>query len=385
MAETLFGPNPYDIRQQRQANTDATARKFAEMNAAQRGAMGMFQGGAGLGRIVGGAMGLVDPVEEEAKATQNAAQGINFEDPKSLRDLAGRLRQIGNLNGAMEIIKRANNIEVTQATAKRAIATDDRAERRLAFEQDEAHGLKVKTQQDAADAKAQAAIDKKEATIAALEQKSENEKRRSEDNRFSIEERAAASRQADATKRMIAGLQNAVQKARVDASILASGSKTDLAAEKKADKQTIKDKYAEGFNTSIDFLEQQYIELNKLGGIVNPQASTISNLGSRIASSFVGQTLGGMVGTKEQKLRDDIMGTIPLLVLDIKNVTGASAQQMNSNIELQNFLRAASDPKTNIETVLVLLKNLKTKYTGAAKGEKSQSPAPKVVKFGDLK
>jgi hypothetical protein len=63
-------PTPYQVQQQRQAQDAAYADKFAQMNAAQRGAYGMSQAGAGLGRMLGGAMGMVDPQMEQAQQRQ---------------------------------------------------------------------------------------------------------------------------------------------------------------------------------------------------------------------------------------------------------------------------------------------------------------------------
>lgn len=140
--------------------------------------------------------------------------------------------------------------------------------------------------------------------------------------------------------------------------------KVSAEATKIGDKQKTKEGAKAGFAGSLDSLEAAYKELDNLGGIVNPDKSGISNLGAGLSSSAFGQAVGGAFGTKEQSLRKQISGTIPLLVLDIKNLTGASAQQMNSNVELQNFMKAASDPKSDIKSNLILLKNLRDKYLG---------------------
>lgn len=154
---------------------------------------------------------------------------------------------------------------------------------------------------------------------------------------------------------------------RRDMMMLLAGNKTDAAQEKAQAKIDAKEEAKTGFESSLSMLESKYKDLDKLGGIVNPDKSGISNVGSRLASSALGQTMGGIIGSDEQSIRNEIIGTIPLLVLDIKNMTGASAQQMNSNIELQNFLKAASDPKTDIRSALSLLGNLRKKYLGENK------------------
>jgi len=142
--------------------------------------------------------------------------------------------------------------------------------------------------------------------------------------------------------------------------------KTNAAGIKAEEKQKTKDEAKIGFTGSLDSLEKAYLDLDKLGGITNPDKSSMSNLGAALSSSGAGQVMGGAFGTQEQALRKQISGTIPLLVLDIKNLTGASAQQMNSNVELQNFMKAASDPKSDLKSNLILLKNLREKYVGKA-------------------
>lgn len=155
-----------------------------------------------------------------------------------------------------------------------------------------------------------------------------------------------------------------------------AGNRVDAQQEKKIEQAKTKEEAKSGFESSLDALEAKYMELDKLGGIVNPENSAMSNVGARLSSSAVGQAVGGTFGTDEQSIRNEIQGTIPLLVLDIKNLTGASAQQMNSNVELQNFLKAASSPTSDVRANLQLLKNLRKKYLGG--GETSTpSTTPK--------
>lgn len=317
----LFGLTPSQIRQRQQAELEARAQSYAQMSPFERASAGIFQGAGQLGGMLAERMGGVNAEVADAQRTNALMQG-DTDSPQGLRSMADRLRQSGDLQRAFALAQLANKRESEiQANALAAARTNK--ENMLA---DEAPKLRH------------------EEKLVELAQKAEAAKLRSEDSRLATEQRMAATREANALRLEIARLG---QSARED---------------KQAEKAKVKEDAKVGFASSIDFLEEQYRKLDKLGGIVNPDRSGISNIGSRIASSEVGQFLGGAVGTDEQVLRNQINGTIPLLVLDIKNVTGASAQQMNSNIELQNFLRAASNPKTDIKTVLQLLKNLKEKY-----------------------
>ncbi len=90
IVEGLFGPSPLMIEQQRQQQMAEAARNFATMNAAQRGAMGLYQGGAGLARPVAGMLGLQDPLVAQAQAREQAMSGVDATDPESLIAAAQR-------------------------------------------------------------------------------------------------------------------------------------------------------------------------------------------------------------------------------------------------------------------------------------------------------
>ena len=65
---------------------------------------------------------------------------------------------------------------------------------------------------------------------------------------------------------------------------------------------------------------------------------------NRIGSSSVGQLVGGAVGTKEQEVRDSINQKRASLMAALKQATGMGATQLNSNVELQFYLKMATDP-----------------------------------------
>jgi hypothetical protein len=124
-------------------------------------------------------------------------------------------------------------------------------------------------------------------------------------------------------------------------------------------------KKAEGqrtVQTLVSSLADQYKGLLQEGGITNTAQGAMSNIGARFGSSAVGQFAAGFIGTKAQELRDSIAQTRPLIINAIKDSTGMSAQQLNSNVELQNFLKAATDPTLSIEANLKALNNLSKLY-----------------------
>lgn len=109
-------------------------------------------------------------------------------------------------------------------------------------------------------------------------------------------------------------------------------------------------------------MRNAYENLEKLGGISSTKKSSLSNLSASMGASDVGQALGRAVGTQESTERDVIKNSRLQLTNAIKNATGMSAQQLNSNVELQNMLNSLSDPKQSIETVRRTLNQIENTY-----------------------
>jgi hypothetical protein len=86
-----------------------------------------------------------------------------------------------------------------------------------------------------------------------------------------------------------------------------------------------------------------YKELETLGADVSTDRSGVRNVWERAAGSGAGQLVAGALGTKAQAVRDRINQNRPLLLAAIKQATGLSATQMNSNVELQFYIQAATD------------------------------------------
>lgn len=125
-------------------------------------------------------------------------------------------------------------------------------------------------------------------------------------------------------------------------------------------------------------LRDMYAQLNERGGIVNADSSVLSNIPARLSSTAGGQFAGQLLGTKNQRLRDEIEQKRPLLLNAIKQATGMSAKQMDSNIELKLYLASATDPTKDVAANLAALDNLERLFgqsAGAAAGA-GLEPAP---------
>lgn len=129
-------------------------------------------------------------------------------------------------------------------------------------------------------------------------------------------------------------------------------------------KDVAKVRGGENFETMISGLRNSYKELGEMGGITSTKQSGLSNLGAGIASSGLGQATGRLFGTKEQSIRNSIAQSRPLLLNAIKEATGMSSKQMDSNAELNLYLRAATDPTLDLETNLKALDQIEKLYGG---------------------
>ena len=146
-------------------------------------------------------------------------------------------------------------------------------------------------------------------------------------------------------------------------------------------KQDSIDKGNAQLSSVIDDLRASYNTLDRSAAIPSTQRDTLSNLMSSAQASGIGQVLGRIGGTEEQSARDTINSSRLMLLNGIKQATGMSSQQLNSNMELKSWLSAVSDPTQSIETVNNILGNIEKfvasggKYTAKKEGASAAAVA----------
>lgn len=118
-------------------------------------------------------------------------------------------------------------------------------------------------------------------------------------------------------------------------------------------------------------LRGYYSELEQRGGAVR-EGGGLANVPSYLAGTIGFKEIPQALGTQASSTRDKIKSARRALVQEIKNATGMSAQEMNSNAELQGLLDSATDPTQPLEAVFETLNTLESLYgrQGAA------TPAP---------
>ena len=150
-----------------------------------------------------------------------------------------------------------------------------------------------------------------------------------------------------------------------------------IAAEKRAEAQASQDvqtateqtKKLAGkkqVSTILGKMRDAYEQLEKAEAIPSEKRGTFSNVLDYLGSSTLGREAQKLVGTEESKYLSRIVNMRKALATAIKNATGMSAQEMNSNVELQLTLDTLTDPTQGIEAARMALADLEEIY-GAPK------------------
>jgi len=118
IVESLFGASPYEVQQQRMLQGNQNAMALAQLDPFQRANYGI---GAGAGMLAGAgakAIGMVDPLEEQAKQRQSAMQGADTTTPEGLKALAQRLQSMGMQEQAMMAATAAQKMEAERTESR---------------------------------------------------------------------------------------------------------------------------------------------------------------------------------------------------------------------------------------------------------------------------
>jgi hypothetical protein len=113
---------------------------------------------------------------------------------------------------------------------------------------------------------------------------------------------------------------------------------------------------------NLSMMVATYLKLDEIGGLVDPDKSTVENLWARLSSSDIGQFFGETVGTETASIRNRINNIQPLLIQTIRQATGMSARGMDSNKELQFYLQAATKTTGDLLSNLVAIDVLDQTY-----------------------
>ena len=144
----------------------------------------------------------------------------------------------------------------------------------------------------------------------------------------------------------------------------------DAARNKVSVADTKKQEGVQQLDDIVASLNSQYDALERGGGIVSTDKGTLSNLTASAEASGIGQYVGKMLGTQNQSARNQIGMTRPQLLMAIKNASGMTARQLDSNADLKLWLQAATDPQLDVQANRAALNNI-VKFIG----QRNASPA----------
>lgn len=197
MAEGLFGPSPWEIQQAQQQAMVQNAAAYAQQSPLERAAAGMYQAGGMLGGMAAGALGGKNVAVEQAKR-QEQIMGQGEDDLGTSAGMAAKaeqFRKVGDLRTATALTMKANEMKRQEAAAALAARKQDFQE------------------QDAMNFKREQLLQQAELKKAELEQRAKDAQLRSEDARYSADQRRAAAAEAAQTRAMIATMMAEVKKA----------------------------------------------------------------------------------------------------------------------------------------------------------------------------
>ena len=124
----------------------------------------------------------------------------------------------------------------------------------------------------------------------------------------------------------------------------------------------------------LENLRASFLTLDKMRAIPSTNRNPLSNIASATAATGIGQILGRATGTEAQVEREVINSARTRLVNSIKNATGMSAQQLNSNVELQTMLKSISDPGQPVQAALRIIEDIENAYVKGAEMPKKNAP-----------
>lgn len=376
---SLFGITPDMYERQQQALAEDRAIRMANLAPGARGAAMIQSGAASLGRGLGGLMGAEDPQLKLISQRQAIVSQMDQTNPQSISNAAKQLNQIGDTQGAIALMDYARKAEgdmalVGQRRAAEQSSLASAIKTQLGIKQEEQLRDELsKLGPDATQEQILAIVtkygspDKVLASLQGSADRATANQARIEAAKVAADAKIEAARERGATQMQIAQLQADSKR---DIAQLVAALKGPSAAVLKAQEKA--EKVAEGqlaLSDTLSTAETLVKDLAKMGGMTSTSKSPLANLVTSLQTGTVGQIAGQKFGTKEQAKRDELKSIRLQLLNAVKEATGMSAQQLNSNVELKTYLDSLGSEGMTAEANLAILDNLSRRYL---KGEAAQ-------------
>lgn len=379
---SLFGVTPEALQMQREKQSQQEALNFAQLqDPFARANYQIYQGAAGLGRQLGGLFGLEDPELAKATALQGIMQQADTTTPEGLSTLARTLGSQGFGQQAMAVMDQARQAQLRAAQTGKALAEQRKVELTTAQEEKlraelTALGPDATEEQYLQVVRKYGDPDKIMTSIQTTQARQDAANAKIEAAKVAAENRLEIARQQGATQTQIAQLaaqsrQDIAQMqadARRDVATMAAAMKGPSAAVLKAQEKA--DKIAEGqagLADTVSVAKTLVKDIADMGGMTTTSKGALANLMTSLGTGTVGQVGARLVGTPTQAKRDELNSVRLQLFNAVKEATGMSSTQLNSNVELQTWLKSLGSDTMSKEANLAILDNIENRYLKAPK------------------
>jgi hypothetical protein len=133
----------------------------------------------------------------------------------------------------------------------------------------------------------------------------------------------------------------------------------------------------ENIEKVLEDMKNSYQRLEELRGIPSERRGAAANIPAYLGATPPGQEISKALATPSQSQRNALQASGRQLLTAIKAATGMSAQEMNSNVELQQLMAAISSPTQSIESVREILSRISRNYgLGRLEFGAAAEPAP---------
>lgn len=369
---SLFGVTPELYQEQRDLMRQKQAMEFAQADPRTQATFGLYRAGQQAGQALGGLMGVEDPQMRLISQRNALAKQFDVSTPEGLMQYGSALQQAGDTAGALQAVnygrQMAQDISLTaqrQAAEKASLATAAKTE--LSIEQERKlrdelsklgpnatndQILNIVSQYGSPDkvlAVLQASADRaaqRDATIQMAKDK--------------LDANIQIAKDRGATQMQIAQMQ--IEGKKEIAALMATlkgPSAAVIKAQERADKIA---EGQEGLENTVTVAKTLINDLEKMGGMTSTSKNPLANLITSLQAGTVGQMGGRLIGTETQAKRDELKSVRLQLLNAVKEATGMSATQLNSNVELKTWLDSLGSEGMTKEANLAILNNISNRY-----------------------
>jgi hypothetical protein len=353
----LFGMTPEMYQQQQNQNALKQASELAQLDPFALAKTGIGYGANRLAGAIGGALGGQDPQLQKISAIQSLGKQFDITTPEGLMQAAGAIKNqypdvaLGLTQNAQELsLARSKAAKETLSLNQETQLRDELSKLGPNATQEQVLGIVTR-------------YGSPDRVLAALQASSDRAAQR--DNalmmareRIDANIQAAKDRNANAKEIAQMRIEGSKEIANLTASL-----KGPSAAVIKAQERA--DKIAEGKESLSDTLSTAKTlvdDLAKSGGMTSTSNGPLSNLVTSLGTGTVGQVGGRVFGTANQAKRDELNSVRLQLFNAVKEATGMSASQLNSNVELKTWLNSLGGADMTKEANQAILNNITNTY-----------------------